>query len=191
MDEFSACLQGLDDPRVGNAGRHELLEILMIALCTTLCGGQTAVDMAEFGLAKEGFLRRFLTLKNGIPGHDTFFRVFQLLGPDQFRACFQTFMQCFTQAHKGVVAINSKVLRRSFDKAAGKSPLHMVSAWDCEQGLVLVQIAVDEKLNEISAVPKLLKMLCLSDAIISVDALNCQRNIAKQIVAGGGNYVLR
>ncbi len=152
MKEFSACFQGLDDPRVGNAGRHELLDILMISLCTTLCGGQTAVDMAEFGVAKEAFLRRFLTLEHAIPSHDTFSRVFELLGPDQFRACFQTFMERFAQTHKGVIAIDGKVLRRSFDKAAGKSPLHMVSAWGCEQGLVLAQIAVNEKSNEITAV---------------------------------------
>ena len=152
MKEFSACFQGLDDPRVGNAGRHELLDILMISLCTTLCGGQTAVDMAEFGVAKEAFLRRFLTLEHAIPSHDTFSRVFELLGPDQFRACFQTFMERFAQTHKGVIVIDGKVLRRSFDKAAGKSPLHMVSAWGCEQGLVLAQIAVNEKSNEITAV---------------------------------------
>jgi len=105
--------------------------------------------MAEFGVAKEAFLRRFLTLEHAIPSHDTFSRVFELLDPDQFRACSQTFMERFAQTHKGVIAIDGKVLRRSFDKAAGKSPLHMVSAWGCEQGLV---IAVDEKSNEITAV---------------------------------------
>ncbi len=190
MEDFSACFQGLDDPRVGNAARHDLLELLMISLCTTLCGGQTAVDMAEFGVAKEAFLRRFLTLENGIPSHDTFSRVFQLLDPDQFRACFQTFMDRFALVHKGVIAIDGKVLRRSFDKAGGKSPLHMVSAWGCEQGLVLAQIAVDEKSNEITAVPKLLEMLSLTDTIITVDALNCQRDIAERIIEGGGDYVL-
>lgn len=190
MEGFSACFQDLDDPRTGNAGRHDLLEILMISLCATLCGGQTAVDMAEFGIAKKDVLRCFLTLKHGIPSHDTFSRVFRLLDPDQFRACFQTFMDRFAKACKGVIAIDGKVLRRSFDKAGGKSPLHMVSAWGCEQGLVLAQIAVDEKSNEITAVPKLLEMLSLEGAIVTVDALNCQRDIAERIVDGGGDYVL-
>ena len=190
MEGFSTCFQGLDDPRTGNAGRHDLLEILMISLCTTLCGGQTAVDMAEFGKAKEDVLRRFLTLEHGIPSHDIFSRVFQLLDPDQFRACFQAFMERFAEACKGVIAIDGKVLRRSYDRAGGASPLHMVSAWGCEQGLVLAQIAVDQKSNEITAVPRLLEMLSLGGTIITVDTLNRQRNIAEKIVDGGGDYVL-
>jgi hypothetical protein len=88
MIRFAACFEEIEDPRTGNAGRHDLLEILMIALCAVLCGGQTAVDMAEFGRAKEGFLRRFLKLERGIASHDTFSRVFRLLDPEQFRACF-------------------------------------------------------------------------------------------------------
>ena len=95
MEAFAACFEGLEDPRTGNAGRHDLLEILMIALCTILCGGQTAVDMHVFGRAKEGFLRKFLKLEHGPPSHDTFSRVFRLLDPDQFRTCFQRFMARF------------------------------------------------------------------------------------------------
>jgi DDE_Tnp_1-associated len=125
MDGFIACFDGLEDPRTGNAGRHDLLEILMIALCTVLCGGQSA--MAEFAEDKEAFLRGFLTLEHGPPSHDTFSRVLRRLDPDQFRACFQRFMARFAEAAQGVVAIDGKVLRRSFDGASGKSAL--VTAW--------------------------------------------------------------
>ena len=180
----------LEDPRTGNAGRHLLHEILFIALCTVLCGGETAVDMEIFAHAKESFLRKFLTLRNGLPSHDTFSRVFGLLDPDQFRACFQQFMARFAESLQGVVAIDGKALRHSFDTANAKAALHMVSAWGCEQRLVLAQIATDEKSNEITAVPKLLEMLSLKGCIVTVDALNCQRNIARQIVDQGGDYAL-
>src|SRR3954466_11700365 len=108
MEGFARCFEGLKDPRTGNAGRHDLLEILMIALCTVLCGGQTAVDMAEFAEDKEAFLRGFLTLKHGLPSHDTFSRVFRLLDPEPFRACFQSFMARFAELTQGVIAIDGK-----------------------------------------------------------------------------------
>ena len=189
MEGFAACFAALDDPRTGNAGRHDLLEMLMIALCTVLCGGENAVDMAEFASAKEEFLRGFLQLKHGVPSHDTFSRVFRLLDPEQFRACFQRFMAQFGATCGGVIAIDGKVLRRSFDTASATSALHMVSAWGCDQRLVLAQIATDAKSNEITAVPKLLEMLSLNGTIVTVDALNCQRDIARQIVDQGGDYV--
>ena len=190
MEAFAECFEDLDDPRTGNAALHDLYELLMIALCTVLCGGQTAVDMHIFVREKEGFLRSFLKLENGLPSHDTFSRLFRRLDPVQFRACFQRFMAHFSQNIRGVIAIDGKVLRRSFDKASGKSPLHMVSAWGSELRLVLAQIATDAKSNEITAVPKLLEMLSLKGCIVTVDALNCQRPIAQQIVDQGGDYVL-
>src|SRR5580704_13069602 len=162
----------------------------MIALCAVLCGGQSAVDMALFARAKEPFLRGFLKLANGVPSHDTFSRLFRQLDPVQFRAAFQRFMTRFSEVIEGVVAIDGKVLRRSFDHASGKSPLHMVSAWGCQQRLVLAQIATDTKSNEITAVPKLLAMLSLKGTIVTTDALNCQRAIAQQIIDQGGDYVL-
>src|SRR5665213_2535621 len=113
-----------------------------------------------------------------------------MLDPEQFRAAFQRFMSGFSSSCEGIVAIDGKVLRRSFDKASGKSPLHMVSAWGCEQRLVLAQIATDAKSNEITAVPKLLEMLRLKGTIVTTDALNCQRAIAQQIVEQGGDYAL-
>ena len=190
MEEFGACWEGLEDPRTGNAALHEFHELLMIALCTVLCGGQNATDMAEFAKAKEPFLRGFLSLKNGLPSHDTFSRLFRLLDPAKFGAAFQRFMTAFSQQCQGVVAIDGKVLRRSHDRAKGQSALHMVSAWGCEQRMVLGQIATDAKSNEITAVPKLLAMLSLKGTIVTTDALNCQRAIAQQIVDQGGDYAL-
>jgi hypothetical protein len=190
LEEFAACWEGLEDPRTGNAALHEFYELLMIGLCTVLCGGQSAVDMALFAKAKEPLLRGFLRLENGLPSHDTFSRLFRLLDPAQFGAAFQRFMARFSEKTQGVVAIDGKVLRRSFDRASGKSALHMVSAWGCEQRLVLAQIATDAKSNEITAVPKLLEMLSLKGTIVTTDALNCQRAIAQQIIDQGGDYVL-
>jgi predicted transposase YbfD/YdcC len=190
MEEFAACFADLEDPRTGNAARHDLLDILMIAMCSVLTGGQDCTDMADFAAAKIDFLRGFLRLDNGVPSHDTFSRVFRLLDPERFRACFLQFMNRFAEACQGVVAIDGKVMRRSFDTASGKSALHMVSAWGCEQRLVLAQLATEEKSNEITAVPKLLQLLSLKDCIVTVDALNCQRAIAQQIVDQGGDFVM-
>ena len=159
-------------------------------MCAVLCGGQGSVDMGLFAKSKEPFLRGFLRLENGVPSHDTFSRLFRMLDTEQFRAAFQRFMAGFSEQCEGVVAIDGKVLRRSFDSASGKSPLHMVAAWGCEQRLVLAQIATDAKSNEITAVPKLLEMLRLKGTIVTADALNCQRAIAQQIVDQGGDYAL-
>jgi len=190
MDGFAACFAELDDPRTGNAGRHDLLEMLVIALSSVLTGGEDCTDMAEFAETKLAFLRDFLKLEHGPPSHDTFSRLFRRLDPEQFRACFQRFMARFAEACQGVIAIDGKVLRRSFDKASGRSPLHMVSAWGCEQQLVLGQIATEEKSNEITAVPKLLKLLSLEGCTVTVDALNCQRAIAEQVIDQKGDYVM-
>jgi len=190
MEGFCGCFEGLEDPRTGNAARHDMLEMLVIAMCTVLTGGRDCTDMAEFAEAKLTLLRGFLKLENGAPSHDTFSRLFRLLDPEQFRVCFQRFMARFAEACQGVVAIDGKVLRRSFDTASGLTPLHMVSAWACEQQLVLGQIACDAKSNEITAVPKLLKLLSLEGCTVTVDALNCQRAIAQQIIEQKGDYVL-
>ena len=190
MDRFIECWNGLDDPRTGNGALHDFHEILAIAMCAVLCGGQGSVDMGLFAKSKEPFLRGFLRLENGVPSHDTFSRLFRMLDTEQFRAAFQRFMAGFSEQCEGVVAIDGKVLRRSFDSASGKSPLHMVAAWGCEQRLVLAQIATDAKSNEITAVPKLLEMLRLKGTIVTADALNCQRAIAQQIVDQSGDYAL-
>jgi predicted transposase YbfD/YdcC len=189
MERFAACFAALEDPREANA-RHDLHEILVIGFCTMMCGGEDCSDMAVFGRAKVAFLRQFLRLRHGVPSHDTFSRVFRLLDPTQFHAAFLRFMQDFAMAAQGVIAIDGKTLRRSFDKAGKRSPLHLVSAWAADCRLVLGQVATDEKSNEITAVPKLLEMLSLRGTIVTADAMNCQRAIAAQVVAQGGDYVL-
>lgn len=190
MDEIEALFEELEDPRTGNARRHLLHEILVIALCTVLCGGQTCADMALFGRSKRRFLEEFLRLDHGIPSHDTFSRVFRLLDADCFHAWFLGFMKRFAEGCQGIVAIDGKTLRRSFDRAASASPLHLVSAWAADQRLVLGQIAVDDKSNEIVAVPKLLELLSLAGRIVTADAMSCQRKIAEQVVGQKGDYVL-
>lgn len=189
MEDFIACFAEVSDPRQDNV-RHNLHELLMIALCTMLCGGEDCSDMALFGQAKEPFLRQFLVLSHGIASHDTFSRVFRLLDPVAFAACFSRFMQRFADTLQGVVAVDGKTLRRSFDRASGQSPLHMLHAWSVGQRLLLGQLAVDGKSNEITAVPRLLELLCLKGCIVTADALNCQRTIADKVVEQGADYVL-
>lgn len=189
MERFIACFTDLEDPREDNA-RHDLLEMLVIALCAMLCGAEGCCDMALFGQAKEPFLRQFLRLRHGIPSHDTFSRLFSLLEPVQFHACFLRFMQDFAETVHGVIAIDGKTLRHSFDRAAEKSPLHLVSAWAADCRLLLGQLATEEKSNEITAVPKLLEMISLKGRIVTADALNCQRTIAAKVIEKGGDYVL-
>src|SRR5271166_6687820 len=179
MEWFSGIFLQLKDPRTGNARRHDLCELLVIALCSCLCGGTTCTEMAEFAEDKEPFLRDFLDLKNGLPSHDTFSRLFRLLDPVAFGECFSQFMQEFSQQTAGVVAIDGKTLRRSFDTASEKSALHMVSAWSCEERLVLAQIATDEKSNEITAVPQLLRLLNLEGRTVTVCCENSCMNWEK------------
>ncbi len=191
-EALSRYFAELRDPRSTRGGsRHSLLEILMIALSTILSGGQTIVDMALFGEAKRDFLKSFPELKNSIPSHDTFGRIFRRLDPDEFRRCFQKFIAGFSQSCGGVIAIDGKVLRRSFDAASRKSGLHMVSAWACENRMVLAQVAADAKSGESTAVPKLIDMLSLPGMIVTTDALHCRRELAERIVTRGGDYALR
>jgi predicted transposase YbfD/YdcC len=189
MEEFIACFSDVTDPRKDNT-RHDLFEVLVIALCTMLCGGEDCSDMEAFGRAKEPYLRQFLRMKHGAPSHDTFSRVFRLLDPEPFQACFTRFMQRFAEGLQGVIAVDGKTMRGSLDRAAGKSALHMVHAWAVDQRLLLGQIATDEKSNEITAVPKLLAMLSLKGCIVTADAMSCQRAICAQIVEQGGDYVI-
>jgi len=190
MDRFRMAFDGIEDPRTGNRLEHDLQEILFIALCASLCGAESCVDMADFGEAKEEVLRGFLELGGGPPSHDTFSRIFRLLDPAQFHDAFQGFMAAFAAARAGVVAIDGKSLRRSFDRAAGASPLHLVSAWATEERLVLGQMKVAREGNEITAVPALLRLLSLDGATVTVDAMHCQRATAEAILAAGGDYVM-
>jgi predicted transposase YbfD/YdcC len=188
---ISTHFADLKDPRIERTRLHQLMDIVVIAICAVLCGADGWVDIAKYGHAKRDWLKTFLALPNGIPAHDTFRRVFCLLNPTAFLACFQSWIDALSEG-LGIkrIAIDGKTMRRSFDKASGKGALHLVSAWATEQHLVLGQVAVDSKSNEITAIPKLLELLDVSGALVSIDAMGCQKEIAAKIRAGGGDYVL-
>jgi predicted transposase YbfD/YdcC len=181
----------LTDPRVDRGKLHLLLDILVIALCAVICGADTWVEMEAYGRAKEEWLKQFLPLPNGIPSHDTFARVLARLKPEELQRCFLNWIRAVSElTHGEVVAIDGKTLRRSFDRAAGKGAIHMVSAWATANRLVLGQQQVDEKSNEITAIPALLRLLELEGCIVTIDALGCQKEIARTIVEQGADYVL-
>jgi predicted transposase YbfD/YdcC len=182
---------GLTDPRVERTREHKLLDLVLIAVCGAICGADGWVEIEEFGHAKRAWLQTFLELPNGIPSHDTFGRVFARLDPDEFEAAFVNWVQAVSQHTGGqVIAIDGKRLRRSHDRRLGKNAIHMVSAWASANHLVLGQRKVDEKSNEITAVPALLRVLVIQGCIVTLDAMGCQRDIAAQIVDQGGDYVL-
>lgn len=182
----------LPDPRRETRNKkHRLIDILVIALCGTIAGCQSAVEIAAYGRAKREWLKTFLQLSNGIPSHDTFSRVLQLLDAPKFRAGFVAWVQALHAHTRGqVVPIDGKTLRRSFDAAGGRSPLHLVSAWAAENRLVLGAIPVDAKSNEITAIPKLLEILELTGAIVTIDAMGCQKEVAAKVRVRGADYVL-
>lgn len=181
----------IEDPRVDRTKCHLLCDILVTAVCAMLCGAEDFVDFQEFGKAKEDFLRTFLKLPHGIPSHDTFRRVFGLLNPKEFADCFRRWTEGLRKAISAeIVAIDGKTLRRSHDRAKGKAPVHMVSAWARENGLVLGQVKVDGKSNEITAIPELLRALNVAGCIVTIDAMGCQTKIASEIAQAKAEYVL-
>ena len=181
----------LEDPRVDRTKLHQLIDIVIIAICAVICGADTWVDVEEFGKAKIDWFRKLLELPNGIPSHDTFGRVFALLDPDQFRRCFISWVQGISQITAGeIVALDGKILRRSHDSTLGKAAIHMVSAWASANRLVLGQLKVDAKSNEITAIPELLRILTLKGCIVTIDAIGCQTEIAQAITDEGADYVL-
>ncbi len=181
----------LTDPRIDHTKHHQLLDLLTIALCAIISGADEWVAMEAYGKAKREWFDTFLTLPNGIPSHDTFGRVFAALDPDQFQACFLAWVQSTVALTEGaVVACDGKTVRRAHDRGAGKAAIHMVSAWASANRLVLGQIAVDEKSNEITALPALLKLLMLKGCIVTIDAMGCQTDIAQTIIDREADYVL-
>ncbi len=181
----------LEDPRIERTKLHALVDIVCLSICAVIAGAEGWEDIEEFGRAKEAWLRRFLRLENGIPSHDTISRVFRLLKPKAFDACFREWAQSLVeQLGLRQVAIDGKTLRRSHDRRGMRSALHLVCAWSVENHLVLGQTGVDDKSNEITAIPELLKLLELKGAIVTIDAMGCQKDIAAEVVEGGGDYVL-
>src|SRR5947207_11438522 len=181
----------LTDPRVARTRVHRLGELVTIALCAVLCGADDWVAVETFGRAKEAWLRTFLTLPGGIPSHDTFGRVFARLDPTEFQQCFIAWVQAVLGAPPDqVVAVDGKTLRRSADRARGREALHLVSAWATASGLVLGQEATAAKSNEITAIPRLLRLLVLDGCVVTIDAMGCQTAIAAQVHEQGADYVL-
>jgi predicted transposase YbfD/YdcC len=181
----------LTDPRIDRCKRHELLDIMVIAICAVICGADDWVEVETFGNRKLAWFKTFLDLPHGIPSHDTFGRVFARLDPVQFEACFLRWIRALAERLPAeVVAVDGKELRRSLDRPAGKAAIWLVSAWASAQHLVLGQVKVDEKSNEITAIPDLLDVLSLEGAVVTIDAAGCQTAIAQKVIEKGGDYVL-
>jgi predicted transposase YbfD/YdcC len=187
---FSAHFSVIPDPRLDRQKRHDLLDIIAVTICAVLCGADAWTEVEEFGKARLDWLRTFLTLENGIPSHDTFGRVFAALDTAALQEAFAAWTQSVAGRLEGVIAIDGKTVRRSHDRAQDKTAIHMVSAWGQTNGLVLGQVKVDDKSNEITAIPKLLEQLDVRGCVVTIDAMGCQTGIAKTIVNRGGDYLL-
>jgi len=193
MPSSSGSLQDhfrqLADPRVGRAKRHELLDILLIAVCAMLCGAEGFTEIAECGRCKADWFKTWLALPHGIPSHDTFNRVFGLIDPTKFMDCFLAWTQSLREVVAGeLVALDGKTLRRS--RARGHGPIHLVNVWAARNRLVLGQLKVADHSNEITALPELLRALELAGCVVSVDAMGCQKEVAKEIHEADADYVL-
>ena len=181
----------LKDPRIAASCDHLLLDIVAITILAVICGADDWTDLETFGRLRHDWLKTFLALPNGIPSHDTFRRVFGLLDRRQFAACLFQWTQALHEATGGkLIGIDGKTLRRSFAKRSGKAALHIVTAWSSENGLTLGQIACEDKSNEITAIPELLKLLSLRGCTVTIDAMGCQKEIAAGIREQDGHYVL-
>jgi len=190
LRDLETIFAQVEDPRVERTKLHRLRDIIILAICGVICGAEGWVEIEEFGKAKEAWFTELLDLPNGIPSHDTFGRVFACIDPKQFEASFFQWVQGISKTVKGVIAIDGKTLRRSHDHAAGKKALHLVSAWAVENRLVLAQVATEEKSNEITAIPVLLRQLALTGCIVTIDAMGTQTKIADQIIEQDGDYAL-
>lgn len=187
---FLDCFESLQDPRQSGKVTYPLDEILLLALCAVISGAVHWTTIALYGQKKLALLRRFLPFADGTPGHDQLGILFSNLDMVQFQQCFMTWARGLHETLEGVIAIDGKTMRRSFDPAKEKAAVHMISAWACEQGLVLGQRKVDDKSNEITAIPELLRLLELEGAIVTIDAMGCQRDICEQITDRCADYVI-
>lgn len=190
---FEDHFASLSDPRCPHAPnqRHELMDMLVIAVCAVICGAEGWEDIEEYGKAQADWFAALLTLPHGIPSHDTFQRVLSRLDPDELTHCFLSWTRALSALSGGdIVALDGKTLRHSFDRASSQVAIHMVSAWSSTNRLVLGQVKVEDKSNEITAIPKLLKLLDLAGSTVTIDAMGCQKAIAQVITAKDADYVL-
>jgi predicted transposase YbfD/YdcC len=188
---FARHFLRVHDPRVLRTRRHKFVDILMIALCGTIAGADGYVAIVDFARAKEKWFRTFLELPDGIPSHDTIGRLFARIDPVVFAECFAAWTQHLQEMSKGrIIAIDGKQVCGSFDRATGQAAIHMVSAWTSKNSMVLGQVKVDEKSNEITAIPKLLELLDITDSIVTIDAMGTQKLIAQQIIDKKADYIL-
>lgn len=191
IDQMWTFFAVVHDPRRQHPTTlHTLETILTITILATICGAQNWVEIAHWGQAKAAWLAEFLDLTQGIPSHDTFGRVFAVLDPESLQQAFVSWMTALADLSQDIVALDGKTIRRSLDRADGKGPIHVVNAWASANELVLAQFKVDAKSNEITALPALLRMLNLAGAVVTIDAMGCQVEIARQIQAQGADYVL-
>ncbi len=180
----------IKDPRVDRTKYHLLEDIIFITIAAVICGAETWNDVENYGKSKKSWLKQFLKLPNGIPTHDTFNRVFSAIDPKQLESCFLSWIKAVSELTEGeVVSIDGKTIRGSRNKGA-KTVVHMVSAWANQNRLSLGQIKVDDKSNEITAIPKLLEVLAINGCIVTIDAMGCQTEIANKIIDKGANYIL-
>lgn len=191
MASIAAYFSAIADPRVERTREHPLVSILVLSLCAIICGAEGFVAIEQFGRAKEAWLRTFIDLPNGIPSHDTIGRVFAALDPKALADAFRKWTEAVSvKTEHDVVAIDGKTLRRSFREAGKRAFVHMVSAWSTANHMVLGQVKTEEKSNEITAIPRLLELLHLKGCIVTIDAMGCQKDIARRIVDSGADYVL-
>lgn len=191
LSSLKKHFETIDDPRAAYRIQHQLVDMVMIAICAIICGADSWVEIEQYGLSKASWLSTFLELPNGIPSHDTFERLFARLRPEQLQTSFSSWLQAVYEILvQAGIAIDGKALRGSCQPGEPNSLIYMVSAWATEARLVLGQRKVDEKSNEITAIPELLSLLAIEGAIVTIDAIGCQTAIAQQIVEQGGDYVL-
>jgi predicted transposase YbfD/YdcC len=191
ITSIESCFGDIEDLRVSGRCWYPLLEVLTIAICGAIAGGETWVDIETFGKSKQEWLSQFLELEHGIPSHDTFGDIFAMINGDEFQRCFIKWVEgVFTVTGGQVVGIDGKTARRSYDKSIGKDAIHIVSAWASESGITLGQRKVDAKSNEITAIPELLELLSITGCIITIDAMGCQKKIAQKIRDKTADYVL-
>ena len=191
MTDFMSHFSNIPEPRIERCRQHELMDILFLSICAVLCGAEGWEEIEDFGRARLDWLKRYFQFKNGIPKHDTIARVLSRLDPSALQNSFISWVNAASQLTDGeVIAIDGKTVRRSFQTGNRKSAIHMVSAWACQNNMVLGQQKVSEKSNEITAIPALLELLELKGCIVTIDAMGCQTAIADSIINQGADYVL-